>query len=86
MLQEGNVQTQAINAFLNRRVADSLASLPNSATQVLVFSSDFRDGNLMKTQLTGDQRVNKRSIFIQIYYSAMNIKISLTAVQTQILL
>ena len=86
MSQDGNVQTQSINAFLNRRVADSLASLPASATQVLVFSTDFRDGNLMKSRLSGDQRVNKRSIFIQMYipayHSAMNIKISLTAVQT----
>lgn len=82
MSQDGNVQTQSINAFLNRRVADSLASLPASATQVLVFSTDFRDGNLMKSRLSGDQRVNKRSIFIQIYSSAMNIKISLAAEQT----
>ena len=69
MLQAGNIQTRSINTFLNRRVADSMGSLPASATQVLVFSTDFRAGQIMRTQLTREQGINKRWNFIQIYNS-----------------
>ena len=60
VLQEGNIQTQSLNTFLNTRLADSLSSLPASATQVLVFPSDFRSGRLMETQLTPEQGIRKR--------------------------